>query len=524
MLRKAVKVNNSVVVSSVRFRSTQAQPAAAPVAGASVHEVRDSEWDSALPYSKIPGPSVFKMLKDFAPGGRYHNANLPTMHRLFREDYGELVRMPGFLGRNDVLLSFRPDDYETLFRNEGQWPIRRGIDTFTYYRQKVRPDVFKGLGGLVTEQGENWQTFRTAVNPVMLQPKIVKLYVDKLDAVAQEFMKIMVRIRDDKNELPGDFSQWLNRWALETMGVLALDTRLGVLDDSESEEAKLIVNNIRQFFELTYQLDVLPSVWKYYKSPTFNKLMKVLDSLTEVVMAKVDDAVVRLEKNPSAPSDTQSVLEKLLKVDRHVAIVMAFDMLLAGVDTTSTGTTGILYLLATNPDKQAKLREELRTVLPKKDSPLTPENMRNLPYLRACIKEGLRLCPPTAGNVRAAGKDMVLQGYQIPKGTDVAMASMILNHEEKFVERAKDFLPERWLKEEGYPNAKDAHPFLYLPFGFGARTCIGRRLAMLEMEMIVSRITRQFDYRWNYGELEIRATLINVPINELRFQMTELDD
>lgn len=87
---------------------------------------------------------------------------------------------------------------------------------------------------------------------------------------------------------------------------------------------------------------------------------------------------------------------------------------------TSSGTTGILYLLATNPDKQAKLREELRTVLPKKDSPLTPENMRNLPYLRACIKEGLRLCPPAAGNVRAAGKDMVLQGYQIPKGVGFA--------------------------------------------------------------------------------------------------------
>lgn len=104
------------------------------------------------------------------------------------------------------------------------------------------------------------------------------------------------------------------------------------------------------------------------------------------------------------------------------------------------------------------------------------------------------------------------------------MASMILNQEETYVKRAKEFLPERWLKEDGYPNAKDAHPFLYLPFGFGARTCIGRRLAMLEMEMIVSRITRQFDYRWNYGELEVRATLINVPINELRFQMTELDD
>lgn len=91
----------------------------------------------------------------------------------------------------------------------------------------------------------------------------------------------MLKIRDDKNELPGNFNQWLNRWALETMGVLALDTRLGVLEDSQSEEAHLIVSNIRQFFELTYQLDVLPSVWKYYKTPTFKKLMITLDNLTE---------------------------------------------------------------------------------------------------------------------------------------------------------------------------------------------------------------------------------------------------
>lgn len=150
-------------------------------------------------------------------------------------------------------------------------------------------------------------------------------------------------------------------------------------------------------------------------------------------MAKVDEAVIRLDKNPSQDSDSQSVLEKLLKVNRDVAVVMAFDMLLAGVDTvgsfniyrvhtkyiffqTSSATSGILYCLAKNPEKQAKLREELRAILPNKDSPLTPENMKNLPYLRACIKEGLRMYPPVAGNVRQAGKDIVLQGYQIPKG------------------------------------------------------------------------------------------------------------
>ena len=63
--------------------------------------------------------------------------------------------------------------------------------------------------------------------------------------------------------------------------------------------------------------------------------MKVFDELTTIAMSKVDEAVIRLEKNPSTTSQSQSVLEKLLKIDRNVAIVMSFDMILAGVDTVS---------------------------------------------------------------------------------------------------------------------------------------------------------------------------------------------
>uniref|UniRef100_A0A8D8DJQ9 Cytochrome P450 CYP12A2 n=4 Tax=Culex pipiens TaxID=7175 RepID=A0A8D8DJQ9_CULPI len=359
----------------------------------------------------------------------------------------------------------------------------------------------------------------------MLQPKTIRLYVDKLDEVAQEFMGVIREIRDEKNELPADFNQWLNRWALETMGVLALDTRLGVLDKEMSTEISNIVKYNREVLELMYQLDILPSIWKFYKTKSFKRLMTLFDEVTRIVMTKVNEAIARLEKNPTTNNDNQSVLEKLLKIDRNVAIVMALDMLLAGVDTTSAASSGILYSLAKNPEKQARLRKELRTILPNKDSPLTPENMRNLPYLRACIKEGLRLFTPTAGNIRAAGKDIVLQGYRIPKGTDVAMTSIILYQDDQYFPRGKEFLPERWLKERssGCPSGKDTHRFLFLPFGFGPRACIGLRMANLELEMIVARVVRQYEVRWNYDDFRLVSNLINAPANELRYQMVEVD-
>lgn len=109
-------------------------------------------------------------------------------------------------------------------------------------------------------------------------------------------------------------------------------------------------------------------------------------------------------------------MEKLLKINRQMAVVMAMDMLVAGVDTTATAAVGCLYHLATNPDKQEQLREEIRRILPSIDDKLSPDSLKNIPYLRACFKEALRLSPILSGGLRAAGQDLVLQGYQIPKG------------------------------------------------------------------------------------------------------------
>lgn len=89
--------------------------------------------------------------------------------------------------------------------------------------------------------------------------------------------------------------------------------------------------------------------------------------------------------------------------------------------------TGILYCLAKNPEKQKILREELKRILPNKDSKLTSDSLTNIPYLRAVMKEGMRLYPPTAGNVRKIGQDLVVAGYQIPKGVNRNIIESLLN-------------------------------------------------------------------------------------------------
>lgn len=75
-----------------------------------------------------------------------------------------------------------------------------------------------------------------------------------------------------------------------------------------------------------------------------------------------------------------------------------------------------MYHLAQNPDKQHKLREEVLKYLPSKTSQFTSESLNNMPYMRAVLKEALRISPVIAGNARKTGRDVVLNGYQVPEG------------------------------------------------------------------------------------------------------------
>lgn len=180
-----------------------------------------------------------------------------------------------------------------------------------------------------------------------------------------------------------------------------------------------------------------------------------------------------------------------------------------------------LYHLAKNPEKQEKLRQEILTILPNRDSKLTTESFNHIPYMRACLKEAMRLNAVVPGTSRATGQDLVLNGYQVPKGTDIALSMIVLQKSKQYFPRNEEFLPERWIKGDNELVSSPGASFVYLPFGFGVRSCVGRRFAEMEIFTALSRLIHEFQIEYHYGPLEYGISFVMSPNDDLKFKFID---
>ncbi|KAI8118151.1 Cytochrome P450 CYP12A2 [Lucilia cuprina] len=505
---------------------------------ATAETLSNKEWENAKPFEEIPSISTFSFIKKFLPGGSYAKLDFAQLMLAFKEDFGSVARLPGFFGRPEFVITHNVEDFEKVLRNEGIWPERAGSEALQYHRHVHRAEFFQGVEGLISTQGKSWGTFRSAVNPVMMQPKNVRLYLHKMSQVNKEFIERIRQIRDQQTlEFPDNFEEEMNRFTLESISVVALDKQLGLITEKrDNPQAMELFSALNGFFMYSVDVEFKPSIWKYYKTPTFMKLMKSLDTIVDVTSSYVNEAIERLEQErkngvPEKPDNEKSVLEKLIKLDKKIATVMAMDMLMAGVDTTTSSFAALMLCLAKNPEQQEKLRQEVLKILPQKDSEFNENSLKNIPYLRACIKESQRIYPLTVGNARAPVKDVVISGYRVPKGTHVSMCSLSLMRDAKHYARPNEFLPERWLRSNTEdesatkcPNAslKPTSPFLHLPFGFGARSCIGRRIVEMELELVTARLVRNYQLEFNYPtDNAFKSLAISVPNIPLKFKFTD---
>lgn len=160
-------------------------------------------------------------------------------------------------------------------------------------------------------------------------------------------------------------------------------------------------------------------------------------------------------------------------------------LFLAGHETTANALTWTWYLLASHPQVLERLHAEIASV----DFEADPMTLRqSLAYTTRVVKESMRLYPPAWIIGRQAFEDVALLGrHPIPRGATVLVSPLVLHRTASLYPQPGSFDPDRWLDGDGVP-------FAYVPFGGGARRCIGEAFAWMETTLLVASIARSFAF------------------------------
>ncbi|KAM7215950.1 Cytochrome P450 [Rhypophila decipiens] len=164
----------------------------------------------------------------------------------------------------------------------------------------------------------------------------------------------------------------------------------------------------------------------------------------------------------------------------------------AGSETSGTALCGTLYFLLMNRDKLDLLMEEICSTF-KSEKEITGERLAKLDYLNAVFEESMRIYPgiPMTLPRIAPERGQLIEGYWIPGGTGVGIPPVAASTSEENFRDPLKFVPERWMGDPAYANDKfEASQ----PFSAGPRNCIGKKLAYLEMRLILVRLLWNFDF------------------------------
>ncbi|XP_077947116.1 cytochrome P450 [Gasterosteus aculeatus] len=382
---------------------------------------------------------------------------------------------------------------EQVLRQEGRLPVRTDMPHWRSYRE-----LRNQAHGPLTEMGVKWQRIRSILNPRMLKPKHVSSYACTINKVVGDFVRRAAWLRETGGGglMVNDLTAELYKFAFEGICSVLFETRMGCMNEVVPEETQKFIFSVGEMFRLSPILVLFPkSFWPY--TPFWKQFVAAWDHLfkvaEELVQQKMDEIQekVHLDQSVEGAYLTHLLLSEQMTVTEILGSIT--ELLLAGVDTTSNTIAWALYQLAKQPEIQEQLYQEVISVCPGDKVP-SSEDIAQMPLLKAIIRETLRLYPVVPGNARVSVESEIVVGdHLFPKNTLFHLCHYAVSYDESIFPDAHSFLPDRWLR--GGEDKPRLHPFGSVPFGFGIRACLGRRVAELEMYLLLSRLMQRFEVR-----------------------------
>jgi cytochrome P450 len=175
----------------------------------------------------------------------------------------------------------------------------------------------------------------------------------------------------------------------------------------------------------------------------------------------------------------------------------------AGSDTTAITLSATLFYLLHYPSTLKRLNTEIRSTFASPDQ-ISGKSITQVPYLRACLDEALRLSPPVPSHLprEVLPGGLTIDGEDIPAGTIVGTSTYAIHRNPEYYPDPCKYRPERWIVDEHAPSggissseAVATARAAFCPFSLGRRGCIGKNVAYLELGIALAKLIYMYDMR-----------------------------
>ena len=425
-------------------------------------------YDFPVPPRRVVPPAPPR-----APDDMTARARMAAMRRSAIETWGQKayeddIIKGRFFGRASFILN-DPDAIRHVL-----------VDNYENYTRT--PTAFRVLRpmlgeGLLIAEGRVWKHQRRTLAPAFTPRAVTTLVPHMLSAIDDTVADLQ-----GKTDGPVDLRESLQRMTLEIAGRTMFSYGMAkhgkTLRDFVMEYGATLARP--HFFDL-----LLPQGWptpqdipRYFFRRRWTRFVAMLVAERRAA-GKADNAPPRdLFELMLAARDPETGTEFS---DDQLGDQVA-TMILAGHETTATALFWALYLLTLDPATQERVANEARTAMS-----AGALELDRLTFTRAVIDETMRLYPPAFLIARAARAADTVNGMAIAKGDIVLMAPWLLHRNEKRWSDPNAFMPQRFM-----PGAPQPDRFAYLPFGVGARVCLGAHFAIVEATLALAKITGNF--------------------------------
>lgn len=366
-------------------------------------------------------------------------------------------------------------------------------------------------GGLFASKGDQWKRQRKIISKSFNSTNLRRVS----PAIEESCASLVTKFAEfSESGKSFDISDVFGRYTMEVILATGFGHKVDLINGKEDELTKasesvfeaMRKGNAEPIVALLSNFPFLWSVLRAVAMRTENAANYALleDKVAELVEKRLKDLrqngeighydLLQLLIEAKADSDDEedelpAIRSKNTLSDIEVASI-ATSFLLAGHETARSTLAFIFYLLVVNPAVQEKLIQEIDQFYLRNPGSTLFEAAQSIEYVDMVVQESLRMYPAAPIAARKTARNIEINGQIFPKGCAVVLPIMAIHYSPEHWPQPALFKPERFLKEE----KEKRHSMAHMPYGYGPRSCIGMKLALMETKMALTALIREYKF------------------------------